>query len=173
MASIEPQYRGAYDDVLVYNMAQYKVIEGFEAYIESMEVLYRNISTAKNTGFNKNKYMINDISGNDTLVDLSINLAGNLPRWLHGQLIQLAKGVLGGGMELLFNDDCATQESYYCKWDNAADFVENTELINGGNMLLKCYEIFAFSFAYEYDGLGDVFEYDGLGDTFKYHHREN
>jgi len=132
-----PNIPEAFDGEMVFNMESYVVADTFSKYVESMSIVHRPKFVVKRTGFEGYKHLIHKHSGNDVLVDIMIVLNGGMPRWLMQQLTQLAKGVLGAGMELAFRDDWWSSYTYTCRWVNASDFVENSTLSNGGTMELQ------------------------------------
>jgi len=141
MASITPIFNGSYSGELIYNIVNYCIDNSLFNYIENMEITYDNIFDKKLTGFNDVKYMDNSVSSSKYSGDIAIIFVGNLPHWIMQQLIQLAKACVGGGMTLYLDDTWATDKKYYCKWENAGDFVENNPVLSGGNMNLKFYQV--------------------------------
>ena len=138
--ALTPVITGTFDGELVWDMTSFVVNEEFSDYVETMEVSYRNIYINHRTGFESTKRVMHKNSGSDILIDISITLVGNLPRWLMQQLTQLAKGVLGAGMELTFRDDFWEEYQYSCRWINAGDFVENSTLLCGASMALQAWD---------------------------------
>jgi hypothetical protein len=126
---------------LVYSMPHHPVADTIKKYIESVNLTYRNAFIVKQTGFETTKHVVNKITGNDTICDISITFVGNLPRWEMQQLIQLGKGLLGAGMQLEFHDDWITDKDYLCRWTNALDFVENSALLCGGTIELQAWQV--------------------------------
>ena len=140
MAVLIPTFTGSYSGHLINNVANYTVGNSFNTYIESMEIVYDSIHDRKTTGFSDIKYLQNSVSATKYTGSISITLVGSLPHWLMEQLISLAKGCLGSGMILYYVDEYVSDKSYYCKWENAGDFVENNAVLAGGAMLLKFYQ---------------------------------
>jgi hypothetical protein len=138
-ATITPIFNGSYSGEMIYNNTNFAVSDTFKKYVESLEIVYDGINKVDNTGFSDVKYLENTTNATNTSGSISVMLVGDLPTWLMGQLTQLAKACIGGGMSLLFKDTWVSGNNYYCKWDNAGDFVENDELLCGGTMLLRFY----------------------------------
>lgn len=142
MNAFTPVYTGAYStSPMLYNNYNFTVSDNFKYYVESLEIVYDSIFDKKLTGFNDVKYTLNPVDATYRSGQIAITLVGDLPSWLMSQLIQLAKACLGAGMILLFSDVFATNDSYNCHWENAGDFVENNELLCGGTINLKFYEL--------------------------------
>ena len=139
-------------------MTQFTVSD-FKRYVESMSIVYSSIYDRITTGFSDTVYTINPTSNSFTLAEIEINLVGDLTFSLMQQLTQLAKGVLSGGMSLIFDDDFATNNEYYCKWANAGDFVETNEVIGGGVLMLSVYKIIGIVATYSLPS-GAVYVYD-------------
>lgn len=140
MAAITPVFSGAYTNgPIVYNVSNYTIGDNFKYYVDSMEVVYDSINDLQLSGFSNIKFLQNTYNIAETSGSISITLVGDLPKWLMQQLLQLSKAVMGGGMELSFTDAFATYKTYKCKWENAGDFVENSELLCGGTMQLRFY----------------------------------
>ena len=142
MATFTPSFSGVYSNGrLIYNATTYTIGDDFKKYVESMEIVYDDIHDRKLTGFDDTRFLLNSSAGSQHVTgSISLTLVGDLPHWLMQQLTQLAKAVMGGGMMLLFADSFCTYDSYYCKWVNASDFVENNAVLAGGNMALRFYQ---------------------------------
>lgn len=138
MSIFIPYFSGTYSGHLTYNIDTYTIPNSFQSYVESFEIVYDNIYDNKLSGFNNIKYLENTIDNSNVTGEISITLTNDLPHWLMQQLTQLAKACLSGGMSLILSD-WVTDESYYCKWNNAGEFAENSPVICGGNMMLKFY----------------------------------
>ena len=136
MPTLTPTFTGSFNGEMVYNMTNYQVPD-FATSIDSIQIVHRNKFINKMTGFETVKYVAHKSSGDDVLVDISITLVGDLRRSLMQQFRQLAKGVLGAGMELIFHDDLVTDYDYTCRWVNACNFVENSTLLCGGDIVLE------------------------------------
>lgn len=140
MAAITPIFSGAYTNgPLLYNVTNFTIGDNFKYYVESMEIVYDTIHDRKLTGFNDIRYLQNAINAQFCSGSIAITLVGDLPHWLMQQLVQLAKATLGGGMDLTFSDTFCTYDTYFCKWENAGDFVENNAVLAGGTMAFKFY----------------------------------
>ena len=142
MAAITPVFSGSYSNgPLIYNNTNFAIGDNFKYYVEGLEIVYDSIWDRKLTGFSDVIYTQNAVDASHVSGSIAVTLVGDLPTWLMFQLIQLAKACLGGGMELSFNESWVTVKTYSCKWENAGDFVENNELLCGGNMSLKFYGV--------------------------------
>lgn len=141
MASLTPTFNGAYDGHMINNMTNF-VIDSFDKYIEEINIIYRPVYDYNLTGFETVVYLLNSNTVSNIVADVNIILVGDLPIQIMRQFMQLSKGTLGAGMDLTFIDDIATDRTYIGKWSNAADFVENSELLCGGELFLKCYNIY-------------------------------
>lgn len=140
MATLTPTFSGLYTNGrLINNITNYTIGDNFKYYVESMEIVYDSIHDRKLTGFSDTIYLQNAVDAQFCSGSIAITLVGDLPHWLMQQLVQLAKSILGGGMDLYFQDTFCTYDSYFCKWENAGDFVENNSVIAGGTMALKFY----------------------------------
>jgi hypothetical protein len=139
MAAITPIFDGSYSGHIIYNATNYAIGDSFFNYIESLELVYDSIHDKKLTGFNDTKYLQNAVNATKTTGQIAITLVGDLPHWLMQQLAQLAKACMGGGMILRFTDTYITGDDYYCKWENAGDFVENNAVLAGGTVQLNYY----------------------------------
>jgi hypothetical protein len=135
-----PTITGSFDGELVWNMTSYVVSDNFKNYVESMEVVYRDVYINHRTGFETTKRVMHANTGTDILIDISITLIGSLSRGIMQQLQRLAQGVSGAGMELTFRDDWWESYQYSCRWINAGQFVENSNLLCGGRMDLVCWD---------------------------------
>ena len=111
-----------------------------EKYIESFSTLRAQKNIVKYTGFQSKIYRLQENSGNDHELDLSIMFVGSLPRWAVRILKNIAIGCLGGGAEIQFYDDFATDTQYRGRWINAADFVDSNEILSGASMNLAVFE---------------------------------
>lgn len=145
MAAITPIFTGTYSGHLIYNITNYTIGDNFKKYVESMDIVYTPIVEQLNTGFSDTKYQTNATAAVKLTGSIAITLVGDLPHWLMLQLIQLAKATLSGGMTLSLADTWVSTSEYYCKWENAGDFVENNAVLAGGNMLLKFYKAMPYS----------------------------
>jgi muramoyltetrapeptide carboxypeptidase LdcA involved in peptidoglycan recycling len=140
MSAITPLFNGSYSNGrLINNITNYTIGDNFKYYVESMEIVYDNIHDRKLTGFSDTKYLQNAVNAQYCSGSIAITLVGDLPHWLMQQLLQLAKAILGGGMDLTFSDTFATYDTYICKWENAGDFVENNAVLAGGTLALRFY----------------------------------
>ena len=138
MANIfTPVITGAFDGERIWNMTAYPIAEtALFKYIESIQFQHVNKFTLKGTGFESYKHTDQATSGNDLLVNINIVLNNLSLSTLH-QLWILAEGMAGAGMELDFRDSLWTNYTYRCRWNNAGDFVENTELLGGATIDLS------------------------------------
>lgn len=141
MASITPTFNGAYDGHMINNMTNF-VIDNIDKHVETIDVSYRAAFDYNLTGFDSAIYLLNPNSANNVVADVTVMLVGDLPTHTMQQFIQLSKGILGAGMLLTFVDDIVTDRTYVGKWSNAADFVENSELLCGGSLLVEAYDIY-------------------------------
>lgn len=126
---------------MVYNMTNVEVPNTFCRYVDSLSVVYPNYNINKESGFLRKKYRRKAASGDDVEAEVSLMLAGDIPRWLRELLETIAKGCSGGGMHVDLYDDWATDKQYTCRWVNSGDFVDNTELLCGGSMDLLAFKI--------------------------------
>jgi len=131
-----------FDGQLLYNITEYEIESVFKKYIESVEFEVMPQFETKITGFTKKKYR----KTNSSTIRISIMLVGNLPFWIHQLILGLAIGCNGAGITIDFRDTfCSatvdTPVTYNCRWLNAGDFVENSELINGGSIDLVAYTL--------------------------------
>lgn len=140
-ATITPIFDGSYSGQMIYNVTNYAIGDTFSKYVESVDLVYDTVKRVANTGFSDIQFLDNAIDATAASGSIAVTLVGDLPSWLSGQLVQLAKACLSGGMSLSFVDSWVTDNTYKCKWENAGDFVENDELLCGGTMLLKFYEV--------------------------------
>jgi len=125
---------------LVWTSTDIEVSTDLKLYVEEVITEIDNKIELKNTGFQKKKYRKEDTSN----TRISIMLVGNLPFWLEEILKRLAVAMNGSGMILQFKDTFANGTNddpitYDTRWINAGDFVENSELLNGGSMELEAF----------------------------------
>lgn len=139
MAFIEPVFDGTYSGEQVFNITNYLIGDEFIKYIDTIEVAHDSVFDKQTTGFSTVKYHLNAVTSEQKPGYLQITLVSDLPKALCQQLQQLAKGCLGAGMSLFVADDNLTASAYYCKWENAGEFTENSELLCGGSLLFKFY----------------------------------
>jgi hypothetical protein len=131
----------SFNGELVWPSTNLEIKYGFKLYVENVKVTFKNKFDLKYTGFESKKYKIQN--GNEKLFD--IMLVGDLPRWLQDALLRLAIAMNGSGMILQFYDDWVTGTelvpiTYEGRWLNAADFVDNNELLCGGSIRYLAYE---------------------------------
>ena len=166
MAIFSTYFRTAYTGQLIYNMTNYSISEGLKNYVESVEIVYDNIFDRKLSGFSDVNYLQNAIDLNENTGKIQITFTNDVAPWLIGSLIKLAKGVLSSGMNLIFSD-WVTDESYYCIWDNAGEFIEQSPVLSGASMFLKFWHvglIFNYQDTYEISALAwqDTYEETAL-----------
>jgi len=124
---------------MVWNSTVIEIPTTFKEYVESVEHTIKSQYINKYTGFETKKYSIRDSSEHH----FSIMLVGDLPRWVRDLLHVLAISMNGAGMILQFDDTWITSTTstvYDCRWINAGDFVDNSELLNGASMELISYD---------------------------------
>ena len=141
--SLKPKIPDGYsfDGEIVYTTTGIEISPLLKGYIESINLTGINQYDNKYTGFESKKYQI----ANSNEKRIQIMLVGNLPRWLCDSLESLAKAINGAGMILHFYDDffTGTTESaitYECRWLNAGDFVDNSEILCGGSIELYAFD---------------------------------
>ncbi len=130
----------SFDGELVYSSTSIEISPLLKGYIQSINLAGMDQFDLKYTGFESKKYKV----ANSNEKSIRIMLVGNLPRWVCDSLESLAKAVNGAGMIIQFYDDFftgteASPITYECRWLNAGDFVDNSELLCGGSI-----ELFAF-----------------------------
>lgn len=125
---------------LIWTMSNFAVEDTAVKYIDSMELVHRSKFINKRTGFETTKHTIADTDSTAIYSDIAITFVGSLPRWLLSQLYQLAVGVNGAGMEILFRDNFWSYYQYSCRWSNAGEFVENSTLLGGAAMRLESWD---------------------------------
>ena len=125
----------------VYGMTAVEVPSSLKRYVDSLDIQYQDIYVEKMTGFQSKKYRLKNTTGTPLQANVTIVLAGNIPRWLQQLFLTIAKGCNGGGMQVDFYDDWATDKQYTCRWVNAGDFIDNSELLCGGALELQAFEI--------------------------------
>lgn len=135
-----PTVSGTFGGEMIWRMSSYSIPDTIVKYIDSVEYVHRSRYINKRTGFETTKHTIHSTSDTDTLIDINITFVGNLTRQWMQALTQLAKGVNGAGMEITFRDDFWTDYNYQCRWVNAGNIIENSELICGAGMLLESWE---------------------------------
>ena len=130
----------SFDGQMVYNIEDIEINETDKKYISSVgyKILGRNIT--KNTGFESITFQHKDLIE----VLYIFTWSSDLPHYLKNQLHRLAIGLNGTGAGLKFQDNfIAGTEStpiiYTCRWKNAGDFVDNSEILCGGKMKLLSY----------------------------------
>ena len=124
---------------MVWNSTEIEVPTTFKEYVESVDHGIKSQYINKYTGFETKKYSIRDSSAHH----FRIMLVGDLPRWMRDLLHVLAIAMNGAGMILQFDDTWITTTGstiYDCRWINAGDFVDNSELLNGASMDLVSYD---------------------------------
>ena len=146
-----------YDGNLVWNSTNIEIPDTFRQYVESINHSIKPMYINKYTGFETKKYYIRDSSEHRFM----IMLVGNLPRWLQEALKRLAIAMNGAGMILQFLDNWVTgtdasSTTYNCRWVNAIDFVDNSELLCGGSMELVSFTLPADISIDEYQKVIDV-----------------
>jgi len=129
-----------FDGELVFNSTEIEIPSTFKNYVENLTLSIEGQYSNKYTGFETKKYSLNE---NDTKF-LSITLVNDLPRWLCDLLQNLAIAMNGEGMILEFVDDwitgtIAVPQAYNCRWVNAGDFTDNSELLCGASIDLIVY----------------------------------
>jgi len=125
----------------VYNMTAVEVPNTLLYYVDSLGIEYADIYINKMTGFETKKYRVKNTTGTSVQASLQLTLVGSLPRWLQQLFITIAKGCNGGGMQVDLYDDWATQKQYTCRWINAGDFIDNSELLCAGSLDLEAFVI--------------------------------
>lgn len=140
MTVITPIFDGSYSGQMIYNNTNFLVGDSFKKHIESVELAYDAINKIDGTGFEDTGYLQNAVDSINSTGSIAITLVGDLPKETMEQLHQLAKACIGGGMSLSYYD-IGSDNTFKCKWENAGDFVENDELLCGGTMLLRFYEV--------------------------------
>jgi len=118
-----------------------EVSSDFKNYVETIDIEIRPMYIMKYDGFDAKKYKAHE----ENIRSIDIMLVGNLPRFLHEQLYQLAIATNGAGIAIEFYDDFATGTdaspiSYTCRWVNAGDFVESNVIQNGGSIQLIAFD---------------------------------
>ncbi len=146
MSFIEPVFDGSYGGELVYEATSLLVDDDFIKYIESIEIVHDSTIDKQITGFSDVIYHLNSVTTEQKPGKLLVTLVGDLPKHRKQQLQQLAKACLGGGLSLFISDDIILGSVYYCKWENAGDFVENSELLCGGTIALQFYHRGAYTY---------------------------
>ena len=129
-----------FDGQLVYNMTNVEIPDSLVRFIENIDYTWPNRNIDKYTGFEKKKYRLEANTGTDFEVFVSIMLVGDLPRWLQQLFMAVAKGC-NGGMQMDFYDSWATYNQYTGHWTNAADFVDNSELLCGGSIDMAVFKV--------------------------------
>lgn len=124
---------------MVFDSPDLEVDNDIKRFTESAEYSIKQY-IIKHTGFEKKKYKNTDASN----ANISITLVGDLPFTWHQILLRLAIAINGAGCTLQFKDTWISGTStspiiYDCRWLNAGDFVETSELLNGGTMELEAY----------------------------------
>jgi len=124
-----------FDGELVFNSTEIEIPITFRNYVENLSITIEEQYINKYTGFETKKYSKND---NDKK-QIQIMLVGNLPHWLCDLLKTLAIAMNGTGMILEFKDSWVSGTddniiTYNCRWTNAGDFVDNSELLCGASM---------------------------------------
>ena len=135
--TFQPALISATSGYQVYDMQLFDVDDGIKKYIESMSITHRSKFVNNVTGFETTKHIFGAVTGNNLLVDIQIGLTGDLSRAYMQQLRRLAEGINGAGLALTFRDDWWSNYNYTCRWANAMDMAENTELLCGGTMQLE------------------------------------
>ena len=130
---------------IVHNMTNVTIPNTLKRYVDSVTISESDAYLNKYTGFETKKYRIGNATGATVDASLSIMLVGDLPRWLMGLFESLARGCNGAGMELEFYDDWISSTQYTGRWVNAADFVDNSELLCGGSIDLAVFDMQATS----------------------------
>lgn len=125
----------------VYNMTNVEVPNTLKRYVESLEIVYADIYINKMTGFESKKYRIKNTTGTSIQASLRLTLIGSLPRWLQQLFVTIAKGCNGGGMQVDLYDDWTSDKQYTCRWVNAGDFIDNSELLCSGSLDLEAFVI--------------------------------
>lgn len=123
---------------LPWNSTEIEIPATFKNYVESCDYAIMSQYINKYTGFETKKYNKDDSSERM----FRIMLVGDLPRWMRDLLHALAIAMNGSGMILQFDDTWITTTGstiYDCRWVNAGDFVDNSELLNGASMNLISY----------------------------------
>ncbi len=136
---------------LVYPATDIEVPDDFREYVENACFEIKPQFINKMTGFETKKYKTDTPSE----VKMSIMMVGNLPRWLQQNLQRLAIAVNGAGLEIQFLDNWisgtdSSSITYNCRWENAGDFVDNSELLCGGSLLLHAFGVTALTEITEY-----------------------
>ncbi len=108
MTIMAPAFAGDYAGHLIQGIVTDTLSDAFKSYVESVEIVYDNIYDRKLTGFSDTKYLQNATDATKASGEISITLVGDLPDWLMQQLVQLAKGCMGSGIALLFNNNSLT-----------------------------------------------------------------
>lgn len=124
---------------IVWNSTEIEIPTTFKEYVESVDHSIKSQFINKYTGFETKKYNIRDTSEHH----FNFMLVGDLPRWLRDLLHVLAIATNGAGMIIRLDDTWVTTEGstlFDCRWVNAGDFVDNSELLNGATMNLVTYQ---------------------------------
>jgi len=150
--SIRPKFPTGttFDGEITWTSTDIEIPDNIYLQLESTNIVIGSQFVNKNTGFEKKKYKKHD----NSYVEYSIMLVGNLPYYLKELLLRLAAAVNGAGMILEFKDNWCmgtinSPIQYECRWTNAGDFVENSELLCGGSIKLLCFR------SVENEGSGD------------------
>ncbi len=131
-----------FDGEMVWTSTDIEIpLEDFKNYVENIRHKINSQFENKYTGFETNKYKVQN--SDEKL--FRIMLVGNLPRWLQDALHRLAIAMNGAGIILQWKDDFFTGTTsspvtYEARWLNAGDFVDNNELLCGGSMELLAYD---------------------------------
>lgn len=132
----------SFDGQMVYNSTDYEIDTTLRKYIESVDYEVFPQYIIKNTGFEKKKYKTSE----PTTIKMSIMLVGNMPFYMQQILIKLAIAINSSGMIIEYRDSFVSGTpdvpvSYDCRWINAGDFVDTSELLFGGSIELVAYTL--------------------------------
>jgi hypothetical protein len=145
-----------FDGEMVFDSTDLEVDNDIKRFMESIDYVIDQYEI-KHTGFEKKKYKKTDASN----AIISITLVGDLPFYWHQILLRLAIAINGSGATLQFKDawvsgTLASPVTYTCRWINAGDFVETSELLNGGTMELEAYTMPEAEGRYAVPGVPDA-----------------
>lgn len=127
---------------LVYNSTDNFIDSGIKHFIESISITYMSKYVNKYTGFETKKYRIRNMDFSyDVDAEVDVMFTGDLTKKYQNLLRNLANSVLGGGMQIKFTDDIASDKHFTGRWVNSGDFVDNTELLCGASLQLLAFNV--------------------------------
>lgn len=142
---IKPYVHGGatFSGQMVWEMPNHEIPLSWKKYINNIDISHKPKFVNKYSGFETTKHKILNYGASGTLVSLNIVLVGDLPYLVADTIRELAAGLSGAGLDVLFYDDLATDAEYIGKWTNAGDFVDNSDLHFGTRIELDCYSMTA------------------------------